>query len=172
METEFKISVHMLDKCVCDFYEYMGRDKKPTKERIGLWFQKLKEVKPTDLVEAMSYMKDNLDAMPHNLPKAIKSAILNLEKATPQPEKPQFGAYGKCDDCNGSGCFNVLMFSKSGLRYEPIQFCSRCENWRIWTNDPGNKISAAELIASGFSFKPYNSVKYQHHTAAGQRWRA
>lgn len=154
------ISPVMLHNQLCDFYEYMGREKKPTKERTKLIFEKLRSVKAKELIEAISYMKDNLDNLPNNMAKAIKTAIFYMERSKPQPEKPEFGAYGKCPGCKGSGAFNVKV-NENGVWCDCIKFCSQCENWRVWVNDPGDMTTAEELAAYGSFFKPYNRVKYQ-----------
>lgn len=154
------ISEHMLYNQICNLYDFMGRDKKPSKERVKLIFEKLYKVRAKDLIEAISYMKDNLDNLPYNMSKAIKAAIFSMKKAEPQPEQPEFGAFGPCSDCNGSGAFNVRVF-EGGAWCDCIKFCSQCENWRVWVNDPRDRVSAAELSATGTIFKPYNRVLYQ-----------
>lgn len=152
------LSIHTLSTLVDEFYDYMGRDKKPSKDRIKLWYKKLDMVSETDLYEAFDYMKDTLDSLPFNLPKAIKSAIFEVGRSKPQPESQSPGAYGKCDDCNSTGIFKLRLYNRDGSWHEPITFCGKCDNYKIWVNDPGIRRSAAELSALGILFKPYNRV--------------
>jgi len=144
---------------ITDFYEYMGRDKKPQPERMTLWFNQIKKYKSTEVIEAFAWMKDNLDSLPHNVSKQIKNAIFHVNKSKPEEQQPEFknGMFGECEDCNGTGIFKYIYFDNFGNRYEPIIFCSRCNNYKFFTNDPAvPKMSASELSAAGYTYKPYN----------------
>ena len=145
--------------CVTDFYEYMNRDKKPSNDRISLWFNRIRNYRTTEVFEAFSWMKDNLDSLPYNIPKQLKNAIYQVNKAKPEEQEQLFrnGMFGVCDDCNGTGIFKYVYFDKAGNRYEPIIFCSKCNNHKFFTKDPNSlKMSASELTGAGYKFKPYN----------------
>lgn len=149
------LSFQTLTKLIYEFYDYMGRDKKPGNERVELWFRDLKKLEEKDVFEAFDYMKTTLDSLPHNIPKAIKRAVWEINKEKPIP-KPEFGTYGRCDDCNSTGIFKLRIMTPQGRWYEPIRFCSQCDNWKLWVSEPGIRVSAAELEAEGTRFKPYN----------------
>ena len=155
-----QISMDRFGDLLFNFYEYMGRDKKPSRERIKILYKEIMEYSQDDIVEAFLYMKSSLDSVPFNIPKAIKAAVFSTNRSKPQrSESVTFGQYGSCDDCNGTGIFKILVYDLNKNRTEPIQCCSRCENWRLWFNEPpGDRISATELSAAGYKFKPYNRV--------------
>lgn len=144
-----------LDNLIREFYDYMGMSTKPGKERVELWYQVLKNIKESDIYDAFEYMKANLDGLPRNIPKSIKNAVWQIGRDKEVP-KPEFGAYGHCADCNSTGVFKLRLMNPQGKWYEPIQFCSQCDNYKLWVNDPGMRISASELNAVGTRFKPYN----------------
>lgn len=161
-----KLTYLTLANLIRDFFDYMGRKETPSKDRIGKWFQKTNTLKETDVIEAFDWMKDNLDSIPHNIPKAIKAAVFEIQKAKPQP-KPEIRSYGDCGDCGGTGIFKLRICTPEGQWHEPIRFCSQCENWRNWVNDPGIRVSAAELRAQGILFKPYNKTLRKASEVAG-----
>jgi len=144
---------------VSDFYNYMGRDKKPGNDRISIWYNIIRNTKATDITEAFVLMKDSLDSLPHNIPKAIKASIFQNNRSKPEIQNQKFEAhrYGHCDDCNGTGMFK-LRINVNRIMLEPIQFCSRCDNYRSWTNSPGQRVSKYELEALNIRFKPYNKT--------------
>ncbi len=154
-----KISFEEFRTSVDDFYDYLGRDKKPSNVRLGSWAKKLSSHSGEDIRESFSWMKDNLDNIPYNLPKAIKNAIFMISRSKPTSQSQTFKPhmYGHCDDCEGTGIFKLLYFDKYNNRSEVIQYCSQCDNWRYWTNSPGQRISKNELIEAGYRFKSYNN---------------
>lgn len=156
------VSYEEFGNLVIEFFEYMGQEKKPSKSRLELWFREIRKIKSTEVSEAFDYLKKNLDGLPRNIPKQIKLAIFEINRSKPQP-KPEIKSYGECDDCNGTGIFKARICSPQGIWTEPIYFCSQCENYRNWTNEPGDRMSKAELEAMGIKYKPYNKVlKYSN----------
>lgn len=135
----------------------MGRDKMPKPETKELWFDKIKGYQALEIEESFEKMKGTLDNIPFNLPKALKQAVFEVNRAKAAPTN-QWKNYGPCEGCNGSGAFIVLMYSKCGSPYTPIQYCSQCDNWLNYCNSPGMRISANELAGAGYHFKPYNKV--------------
>jgi hypothetical protein len=135
----------------------MGRDKKPKPDTMELWFKKVQGYQETEIIEAFEDMKDTLDSVPFNIPKAIKRAVVavNMSKCS---NKVAWQNYGPCEGCKGSGAFTVLDQDKFGNRYTFMQFCSQCDNWRNYVNDPRERISANELTGAGYIFKPFNKV--------------
>lgn len=140
------------------FFEYMGRDKKPPNGRVAAWYEKLKSQHEGDVIKAFDFMKDNLDSLPHNIPKAVKNAVFIINREKPVDQGIKFFAYGSCRDCNGTGAFKLRICAPEGYWHEPIKYCGSCENYRIWTNNPGERITAADLTSLGIMFKPYNKV--------------
>lgn len=152
-----RISFQCFGDQINNFYRYMGRDKKPNPETKDLWFKKIKGYQETEIIDAFDMMKDSLDSIPFNIPKAVKKAVVsvNMSKCTLNLE---WKNYGPCDGCCGSGGFRIEFFDKFGNRSTPIQYCSQCDNWRNYCNDPGNRISENELVGAGYKFKPLNKV--------------
>lgn len=152
-----RISFDSFERLTNNFYEYFGREKRPGRRRLEMLLDSLSGYSGDELQEAFSYMKDTLDSVPYNIPKAIKAAIFILNKSKPEVNTTfKAGMYGLCDDCNGMGIFKLLVYDGFKNRSEPIQYCSRCDNWKFWTNEPGDRISKAELEGAGYKFKPYN----------------
>jgi|FLOH01.1.fsa_nt_gi hypothetical protein len=142
---------------IVDFYDYMGRDKKPGNDRIALWFNKIKKYQASDVRDAFEWMKSELDSLPHNIPKAINRGIFETNRSKPQ-QTIGFKKYGDCEDCNSTGIFKLRMCTPLGSWYEPIIFCSRCDNYKNWTNAPGDRMNKSEIEAMNVRFKPYNKV--------------
>ena len=154
----YKMKLTTFLNIVNDFFDYMGRDKTPTKSRIASWYEKIKNYSEDEIINAFIFMQDNLDSLPHNLPKAIKNSIFINSREKPKNNNLKFGSYGKCDGCNGAGAFKLRIYEKDGCWYEPIQYCASCDNYKLWTNSPGDRITAYELKSEGIMFKPYNKV--------------
>ncbi len=163
-----KISFVKFGSSVNDFYDYLQRKIKPTPAIMDLWYQKIKNFTESEVYEAFEYMKDNLDAMPQNLPRAIKKAVFLLNKAKPQRDNGVISR-GRCDGCGGIGLFKLRVSTPDGKSWhEPIQYCSQCDNYLNFTNDPRERISKAELEDLGNRFKPYNKVfKNSPNTISG-----
>lgn len=153
-----KIKLITFAKLLNNFFDYMGRDKTPPNGRIESWYKKLKNYTEKDIINAFIFMQDNIDALPHNIPKAIKNAIFINNREKPQKKDLYFGSYGKCEECNGTGVFKLRIQHIDGLWYEPISYCGSCDNYQLWTNSPGERITKSELQSSGIMFKPYNKV--------------
>jgi hypothetical protein len=143
---------------VNDFFDYMGRDKWPPNGRVAAWYEKLKSQQEGDVIKAFNFMKDNLDSLPHNIPKAVKSAIFIINREKPVDKSIKHAAYGQCHDCHGTGAFKLRVCAPEGYWYEPIKYCGSCENYRLWTNSPGERATAADLDALGILWKPHNKV--------------
>ena len=155
-----KIGLEGFNALVNNLFDFMSRDKKAKPSRVELWYSKVSNFTAIEIREAFEYMKDNLDSLPHNLPKALKNAIFMMNKSKPSinAEKFKQHMYGQCDDCNGMGIFKILYYDQFNNRSEPIRYCSQCDNYKYWTNDPGDRMSKTELEAAGYTFKPYNKV--------------
>ena len=152
---------------VYDFFEYMGRDKKPSNDRMSLWYSKVKNFEHKDIIEAFDTMKESIDSLPNNIPKAIKTAVFQNSRSKPD-EKNEFKQhrFGKCDDCGGTGIFKFRI-KIDKIMYEPVQFCSRCDNYKQWTNSPGERVSKYELDKIGVLYKPYNKcLKYSDYSGS------
>jgi hypothetical protein len=152
-----KISFEGFAQLTNDFYQYMNRTTIPPPDTKRLWFDKISGYQDHEILEAFGKMKDTLDSIPYNIPKAIKAAVFLVNRAKASPVN-EWKNYGNCDGCEGSGGFRLLYFDKLGGRSTPIQYCSQCDNWLNYCNDPGDRISATELEASGYTFKPFNKV--------------
>lgn len=150
-----KINFEHFCNLISGYYQYMGRDKRPAPDTKDLWFKKLKGYQETEIVEAFEHMKDSLDSIPYNIPKAIKRAVvaINMAKCA---SSSQWTDYGECESCNGSGGFTILVFDNNGVGRSLIQYCSKCDNFLNYCNDPSDRISANELSGVGYKFKPLN----------------
>lgn len=135
-----------------ELYEYFDKDGRPKNKRLELWYQKLKDRKSHEVKQAIEHIKDNSDRLPVNMPKAIKAAIT----ATQGEKTVKHVDYGPCDGCNGTGIFKLRICTPDGYWHEPIAFCGDCENWRNWTNEPGQRVTNAELEWKNIKHKPYN----------------
>jgi hypothetical protein len=141
---------------VFDFYDYMGRDKMPTSDRVSKWFHEIKKISSADIRDSFKRMRENLDSLPHNLPKAIKTAVFEISRSK-ETKIAKFGDFGTCDYCNGSGAFKARVCDQFGCWYEPIYFCGHCDNWKVWTNNKEfQRYKVPELEAMNIRFKPYN----------------
>jgi hypothetical protein len=152
-----RISPEQFQNLILDLYDYMGREKRPPQARINLWYNKVSKISSEYIKKSFDHMKDNLDSIPHNLPKAIKKAVFEINRSK-SAENFKFINYGNCDDCGGIGMYKTRICTPGGQWIEPIYFCSQCENWRNWANDPEPSISKSELKAMNILFKPYNKV--------------
>lgn len=154
-----RIEFNTFGNLVLDFYRFMGREKFPKNETKELWFNKIRAYQETEINEAFEKMKDTLDSIPFNIPKAVKQAVFEVNRAKAAPTN-RWKNYGPCEGCNGSGGYRLVIYDRSGTRYTPIQFCSMCDNWLNYANYPGEcgRISSSELTASGLKFKPLNKV--------------
>ena len=152
-----KVYFNVFSDLINSFYRYMGRDKKPKPETKELWFNKIAGYQEHEIHEAFEKMKDNLDSVPFNIPKAIKQAIFEVNRSK-AAQSNIWQDYGTCDGCNGSGGFRLLVYTQRGTPHTPIQYCSDCDNWRNYCNDPGDRISANELKGVGYQFRPLNRV--------------
>jgi len=151
---------------VDDFYEYMCRDKKPRPDRAQLWYRVIGEFRKDDVEHAFVWMKAHLDSLPYNLPKAIKKAMWASGQQE-EAEQKSNGHYGPCDDCNGTGILKLRIKGKVGGWHEPIAFCAACDNWRIWVNDPGDRVFRQNLVEAGIRHKPYNKTLSAYNTDPG-----
>jgi len=142
---------------VFDFYDFFQRDKKPTSDIIKKWLHQISGLSDYEIKSSFVYMENTYDNIPRNLPKAIKASAfaINQEKGN---NDVQFKSYGDCEDCGGSGIFKLRISDKMGYWLEPIVYCGACDNYLNYCNDPGDRMKAAELEASGVMFKPYNKT--------------
>lgn len=154
----YKLTLVSFANMVNNFFDYMGRDKWPPNNRVAAWYEKLKSQQEGDVIKAFDFMKDNLDSLPHNIPKAVKNAVFIINREKPVSKEIRFSAYGQCQDCSGTGVFSLRLCAPEGYWYEPIKYCGSCENYRLWTNSPGERVTAAELTSLGVMFKPYNKA--------------
>jgi hypothetical protein len=154
----YRLQLVTFANMVNDFYDFMGRDKWPPNGRIAAWYEKLKSIQESEVTEAFSWMKDSLDSLPHNIPKAVKSAVFIIRKEKPQEQALKPGAFGPCHDCNGAGAYKLRVCAPEGYWYEPIAYCASCDNYRIFTNTHGDRVTPAELQAMGVLWKPHNVV--------------
>jgi hypothetical protein len=160
----YRLQLVTFANMVNDFYDFMGRDKWPPNGRIAAWYEKLKSIQESEVTEAFSWMKDSLDSLPHNIPKAVKAAVLIIRKEKPQEQALKPGAFGPCHDCNGAGAYKLRVCAPEGYWYEPIAYCASCDNYRIFTNTPGDRVTPAELQAMGVLWKPHNVVLRKSRT--------
>lgn len=137
------------------YFQYMGREKRPAPDTKELWFKKIMGYQETEIIEAFEHMKDSLDSIPYNLPKALKRAVVSVNMAK-CASSVQWTDYGKCESCDGSGGFSLLVQHKFGAWHSLIQYCSKCDNYLNYCNDPGDRISANDLNGCGYKFKPLN----------------
>jgi hypothetical protein len=122
-----KLTEEGLKNALFDLYECLNYSNKAPADRIRFWQNKLYRFTDEQVWKACERMQDDLDALPRNVPKAIKAAIVNLYGA----EERQWIDYGQCDSCQKSGGFCVLVKNKVTQHWqEKIIFCSECENWR------------------------------------------
>lgn len=142
---------------VDSLFDYMNRLSKPSPTIKELWWKKLKKINAQDLRGAIEWMKDNIDNIPYNFPKAVKNAVFQNNRGSGNVHD-KWKSRGDCPGCNSSGGFRLLVFDKFGGRSTPIQYCSECDNWMNYCNDPGDRISANELEGFGYKFKPLNKV--------------
>lgn len=143
-----------------DLFDFFGKNKSPRNSRISIWHDAINKFRESDVRSAFEWMEKSLDNIPNNFPRAISNAIFQSSKGQDEDKNTEYKqhGYGYCEDCNGTGIFKMRICSKNGLWFEPIQYCSQCDNWKSWTNSPGTRISKSELEAINIPFMPYNKV--------------
>jgi len=146
---------------ITDFYNYL-QTRSPGNLVLTEWFESLKYLGIHNIRKCIDHMKSNYSGIPKNLPKEIKS----IHYANNVKDNTKGDVIKEpCPDCNGTGIFKLAMYDKSGVYFEPIKFCSNCNNYKNIVNDPGQRISKKSLEALGIRFKPFNKVlSYPHLT--------
>lgn len=132
----YKLDVDRFGELVNDFWGYFNVVNRPPISTQTEWWKRLSGYLQVDVEAAFEKMKDDLDAVPRNLPRAVKSALSKV-----WAEKGLFGTqprknYGECPECNGFGSFMVKLWHDQHKRwYICMVLCASCDNWQNHTKD-------------------------------------
>lgn len=69
-------------KLVADLFLYFDRQKLPESEQINIWFDDLKFI-PVEAIDQIKKHFKDMDSLPRNIPKAIKSGFSSYKKTNP-----------------------------------------------------------------------------------------
>lgn len=150
---------HVFRKEILGLYKFFRKPKVslPDEQTIDDWFDFLKKMPNNAFQKAIGMMK-NKDSIPFNVPKAIKDSWAEYAASNPKEIIPDINNYQECSDCNSSGGFYVLLFSRYQKRmYQYLLPCGSCNNWmKLFKNPQLKRVTAERLIEKNIPFKPFN----------------
>lgn len=137
-------------------FDSLQKVVKPLPAIKGRWHSRLNNIDPEEIREAFEYLEQNLDTIPANFSKVLRQTVFRNRRTDIFSQSKN--SFGQCSDCNATGIFKVRENTEFGYPVERIYFCSQCDNYKSWTNQPGKRVSKKELEDKGVLFKPYDKV--------------
>ena len=117
-----------LQDLVKAIYKYFKNQKVPDAEVLELWTEQLKSVQTEGVNFILSYIKDNKNALPTNLPRVIDEGWMAYLHAHPEKFTSAEEVAGwDCPDCHGGGVLHCkFMDPKTKLKCIFIVICATC----------------------------------------------
>ena len=77
-----KMDKASFSRLITDIYLFFDRQKLPSREQLGIWYEDLRWIPASACSDIMTHFRE-LDSLPRNIPKAIKSGFGRFRKTNP-----------------------------------------------------------------------------------------